>query len=214
MTADNIPLNLSDVRTGFVGRPFSQLVLFHLKRQNQEQRIAGLRGTIEVLPPEIKKSVEAFIDRWNSRAYDTQFWKNDTARTFDEILSDIKVFFSNEQDQLDDETQFNLFNIITLNFAYSAYDQPKMQDFIRGNPFPWISSAALLYPISAVAYGIMKTPMSFIELSGYGIANLGYLLLAASFFTKSFGIFRLHKRWQIIVSGAIALIVGTIFSNI
>ena len=123
-------INLSDLREGVEGRPFCQLIEHHLNSQSQDQRIQGINGTIAMLPQEAKGLIEGFIDRWNLRGYDQAFWQMDTASVFDEITEDAKTVLSEKGLYTDDEMLFNMFNIIVLSYAYSAYDQPKMREFM------------------------------------------------------------------------------------
>ncbi len=148
------PIDLSELRAGFAGRPFSKLINHHLNRQSQDQRIQAINGTIAMLPEEARGLVEGFIDRWNLRAYDRGFWQTDTASVFDDITGDAKNVLSGIGLRTVDEMLFNMFNIIVLSYAYSAYDQPKMREFmgVKGSIFPWVSAISLLYPIGAGIY--------------------------------------------------------------
>ena len=209
-------VNLSELRAGFKGKSFSQLIDHHLNRQSQDQRIQGINGTIAMLPEQARGLVEAFIDRWNLRAYDQVFWHTDTASVFDEITLDAKNVLSETGLQADDEMLFNMFNIIALSYAYSAYDQPKIRQFmgIKASVSPWVSAISLLYPIGAGIYIATQTPASMAMIVGYCLANLGYLLIGAGIIKGTFRIFGLKKRWQVIVAGALAFLVGTFLSNI
>ena len=208
-------INLEEVRKGFQGRPLSKLVEHHLGRQKQDKRVLGIQGTVEMLPKQAKALVEPFIDRWNNRAYEKDFWQMDTAEVFNEIIEDARSILSESGIPFDDETLFNMFNIIVLTYAYSAYDQPKMRKFIgvRFSKFPWISAISLLYPVSAVLYVSASTPASFPMVIGYGLANLGYVMFAAGVFGGTYRIFGITKRWQVFVGAFIAFLVGTALSN-
>lgn len=123
-------INLSELRSGVKGRPFCELIEHHLKSQTQDQRIQGINGTIAMLPEEAQLLVEGFIDRWNLRGYDQAFWQIDAVSVLDEITEDAKTVLSEKGLYTDDEMLFNMFNIIVLSYAYSAYDQPKMREFM------------------------------------------------------------------------------------
>lgn len=209
-------VNLSELRAGFEGRPFSRLIDHHLNRQSQDQRIQGINGTVAMLPEDTRGLVEGFIDRWNLRAYDRAFWQTDTASVFDEMTEDAKKVFFDMGLSADDDMLFNMFNIVVLNYAYSVYDQPKMREFIgiKRTTFPWISAVSLLYPIRAVVYIATQTPASLPMIVGYGLANLGYLLMGAGILKGTFRIFGLKKRWHVFLAGAIVFLIGTLLSNI
>ncbi|HNT90981.1 MAG TPA: hypothetical protein PKO01_04635 [Smithellaceae bacterium] len=209
-------VKISEIRAGFKGRPFSQLVDHHLRRQSQDQRIQGINDTIAMFPEQARGLVEGFIDRWNLRAYKQVFWRMNTASVFDEIMADAKNVLDEAGLQPDDETLFNMFNIIVLSYAHRACDQPKMREFmgLRASVFPWISAVSLLYPIAAGIYVATKTPASAATIVGYFLANLGYLLVGAGMIKGTFKIFALKKRWHVLGAGALAFLVGTFLSNI
>ena len=68
-------IDLEKLKERYCGKPFYKLVQYHLKRQTQESRIQGLQGTIQLLPESAQPLVEEFVDRWNTKAYDKQFWE-------------------------------------------------------------------------------------------------------------------------------------------
>ena len=82
-----------------------------------------------------------------------------------------------------------------------------------GRNLPWGSIASLAYPAGAAIYAA-SSGAPFIAAVGYGLANLGYLLLAAGVFAGTFKVFCLTKRWQVLSSAAFAFGVGTLLSNV
>lgn len=48
----------------------------------------------------------------------------------------------------------------------------------------------------------------------YGISNLGYVLLGAGIIAGSFRVFRLTKRWKVLIAGAVAWVVGAVLTNV
>ncbi|MFI5338415.1 MAG: hypothetical protein ACHQ7N_01075 [Candidatus Methylomirabilales bacterium] len=79
---------------------------------------------------------------------------------------------------------------------------------------PPASAVALLYPTAAVIYLAQSTPAPLIVVAGYGLAQLGYTLLAAGLLVGTFRVFGLRRRWQVLLAGALALTVGTMLSNV
>jgi hypothetical protein len=216
MIDKNRPINLPELRAQFAGTHFFELVQHHLGQQSQRERIHGLQGTIAQLPEAAQGLAENFIDRWNARVYDRGFWQRDTLEVFDEIVADARCILRPIGLETDDEAAFNLFNIIVMNYAYSAYDQPKMREFmgIVGGSFPWPSAVGLLYPICATIYIATSTPAGAIAVIGYGTANLGYLLFAAGVFSGTFQILRLRTRWQVFGAAIVSFLLGTVLSNV
>ncbi|OFW82788.1 MAG: hypothetical protein A2018_00045 [Alphaproteobacteria bacterium GWF2_58_20] len=214
-------INLDELRNGFGGKPFYKLIQHHLKSQNQQDRIFGLLGTMDMLPADVRPLVEGFIDRWNSKCYDRSFWQQDTAIVFDDIINDAQTILSRSGLQSDDELKFNLFTIVTLNYAYAAYDQPKMRAymgmsrcaFING-AFPFFSLIALIYPIGATIHISNYAPATIPMIIGYGLTNLGYLLLVAGIVSGKFGIFGLTKRWQVLSLSLTSILIGISLSNL
>lgn len=86
--------------------------------------------------------------------YDQTFWQRDTASVFNEVIEDAKNVLSRVGVDADDETAFNMFNSVVLSYAWNAYDQPKMREFVRmpGSEFPWPSALSLLSPLSTAIY--------------------------------------------------------------
>ena len=207
--------NLEELRAQFAGSRFCELVAHHLGRQSQDQRAQGVLGTVALLPEAARPVAVGFIDRWNTRAYDKEFWQRDTASVFDEIIDDARTVLRPLGLAADDEAAFNMFNIVVLSYAHSAYDQPNMRDFmqIAAAGFPWASTLALLYPIFATVYIARWTPAGPAMVLGYGLANLGYLLLGAGVWAGSFRILGLKNRRQVFASAVAALVLGAVLSN-
>jgi len=130
MTERKKPIDLPELRAQFAGTRFCELVQHHLRRQTQRERIQGVQGTIALLPATERGLAEEFIDRWNVRTNDRDFWQRDTADVFDEVVADARSVLRPFGLETDDEAAFNLFNIIVLNYAYGAYDQPRMREFM------------------------------------------------------------------------------------
>ncbi|MBK7421390.1 MAG: hypothetical protein WAU44_16325 [Nitrospira sp.] len=209
-------INLPDLRAQFAGTRLRELVQHHLRRQSQRRRIDGLQATINLLPEVARGVAEGFIDRWNAHVYDQEFWERDTSEVFDDIIADARTVLRPLDLETDDEAAFNLFNIVVMNYAYSAYDQPKMREFmgILGGSFPWPSALGLLYPITAIVYVGTATPAGAAMVVGYGIANLGYLLFVAGVFGGTFQILGLNNRWQVFAAAVAAFLLGTLLSNV
>jgi len=128
------PINLDEVKSGFRGKPYNALVQYHIKRQNTKQLATGIEGTKGMLPkellsPDMLNRFDEFFDRWNSRAYDAKFWREDCAEVFTQIINDAAEVLQQAGIRPDDETLFNIFQTVTLSFALAASVQPKMRKF-------------------------------------------------------------------------------------
>jgi len=128
------PIDIEEVKSGFRGKSYNELVQYHIKRQNIRQLAAGIEGTKGMLPKELLSSdmlnhFDEFFNRWNHKAYDSSFWRGDCADVFTNIINDASNVLLQAKIKPDNETLFNIFQIVTLSFAFAASQQPKMRKF-------------------------------------------------------------------------------------
>jgi len=81
----------------------------------------------------------------------------------------------------------------------------------RGFPYP--SLVALLYPVIAIL-SMAKTPAPSILVLGYGFANLGYLLGAATVIPGHFRILGLDARIPTLIAALVFWAIGFALSNV
>lgn len=206
-------IDLNQLKSSFIGRPFYQLIEQHLKKQNTRKLQEAVLGTIEFLPSEAKYLAEGFIDRWNEQVYNKKFWSTDTSEIFTKIIEDAREVLHKASIPVDDKTLFNMFEIVVLSFAYSTSNQPKMQKFIGIKKFPIVSAISLIYPIGASLYAWTKGANLY-GIIGYGLSNLGYLLFIFGLISGSFRIFKLNKRLHVFILSIIVWTLGIILSNL
>ncbi len=123
------PINLDEVRSGFFGKPYNALVQYHIKRESAQILAMSVEGTKNMLPTGTISYLVEFCDRWNLKAYDANFWEEDCAEVFTKIMDDAAEVLLQSGIRPDDETLFNIFQLVTLNFALAASLQPKMRKF-------------------------------------------------------------------------------------
>jgi len=122
-------------------KPYRDLIQHHLKRQSTAQLQLGACGTVELLPDDAQKHIIEFIDAINERmAYDRRFWQHADVKTaFAFIIQeaiktlDVDQWMSAERDAYradNHELAFNLFQIATLSFAYSASMDKNQRKFM------------------------------------------------------------------------------------
>ena len=98
-------------------------------------------GETELLPQHLRPSIVDYIDATNSRfGYDSEFWAQATCRqAFDEIINvaiemlPLDSVIASIKDALNPKNHglaFQLFQIPTLSFAYSASSQRKQRKFM------------------------------------------------------------------------------------
>ena len=122
-------------------KSYRELIQHHLRKQSTRQLQEGATGTVEFLPEPAQEHVIEFIDAVNERiGYDQHFWKYGDVKTafgyiIQEAIKTLNVgqWLSAERDayQPDNhELAFNLFQIATLSFAYSASMDKKQRKFM------------------------------------------------------------------------------------
>ncbi len=122
-------------------KPYRELIQHHIKASPEKKIMEGCLGTINFLPPLIRHNMMAFIDEINFQfATNKYFWEsadcNQALNSFIDVAIDVlplSDYFSSPEQALNPENQdlaFNIFQICTLNFAYSAYSQPKQRKFM------------------------------------------------------------------------------------
>lgn len=124
-------------------RPYRELVEHHLRHQSEAQLQIASLGEISGLSTDMRADVERFIDVVNSVVgLDSQFWETATCRDAYDRFIELAIgvfhqegFVGNPTDPMwleDEELAFQLFQIPTLSFAYSASGQRAQRKGIFG----------------------------------------------------------------------------------
>lgn len=74
------------------------------------------------------------------------------------------------------------------------------------------STISLLYPIVAMIYIATKTSEVSVII-GYGLSQLGYVMIFAGVYKGTFLVFNLDKRLQVLVVAVVCVGMGFIFIN-
>lgn len=124
------PVDLSELRQGLRGKPYRELIKLHLDRESALELETATQQTILMLPDEVLDQVGAFIDKWNQRVFDAGFWSEDCAAVLDAITTEAYVWIVPQSARLSDEDLFNIFQIVTLNYAFMAAKQANVRGLI------------------------------------------------------------------------------------
>jgi len=81
------------------------------------------------------------------------------------------------------------------------------------DPLPWGSMLGLLVAVAALLY-ILRTPATALEIAGYALSQLGYVLAAAGIFKGTFLALGLRKRSHVFALAAVCLVVGVALVNV
>ena len=122
-------------------KPYRKLVEYHIKRAHPERLRQAGKGEIDLLPVHLQPLSMEYIDGLNHRfANDKHFWKTASCQEafaliieaamellpIDQKITTLEDAFSPENQEL----AYGLFQIATLNFAYSASFQRKQRKFM------------------------------------------------------------------------------------
>ena len=128
---ENWPVSVDDLVQGLRGKRFGELVLHHVKRKSLSHVIDALMQTIFLLPKQLQGSSEEWIDINNQYGRDEAFWQSDCGEVCLSIIERAKHFSTKFGVRVDNNTLFNLFQIIVLTFAYTAHREPSSKAFIQ-----------------------------------------------------------------------------------
>ncbi len=122
-------IDLEELKSGFLGKPYKLLVQQHVKRGNAQFIMGAIDGTKRMLPPGATNHLVDFIDRWNRQAYDASFWMRDSAKVLSDVIEEARTSLSEAGITTDEETLFDVFQLVTLTFALNASLQPELRKF-------------------------------------------------------------------------------------
>jgi hypothetical protein len=140
----NLQVFLNSIRK----RPYRDLIQEYLKKQSTEQLLQAYKKTISLLPSQYQGLIEPFVDHMNYYVKERDYWNKNCREVFDIIINAAHYYhignirsFSLEEyiSSEDQEMLYNLFQIVTLNYAHAASQQPEMRKFlgIKKGLFRW-----------------------------------------------------------------------------
>jgi len=124
-------MDINSLAQQFTGRKFGELVLHHYKKQNLRQIMLAMQGTINELPQSARSSIESWIDEVVPLGADASFWQRDCGEVLLEICGSARQKLANYGVRATDDQLLSMFNIIVLNFAYSAHKHATNRAFIK-----------------------------------------------------------------------------------
>ena len=132
---------LEEFLSGAGNRPYRELVEHHIKRTSTKRLQEAVLSETALLPEEFQPLVLDYIDETNARfGYDREFWAlTSCGDAFKAIIGaaisifPLDVILESVESALEPENHelaFQLFQIPTLSFAYSASTQRKQRKFM------------------------------------------------------------------------------------
>ncbi|SRR6266480_426654 len=120
-------ISINQMIADLTGKAYGQLVQTHLGKLGA-QLPAGIAASVAFCTPGERAASEAIIDDYNAKGYDAAFWTSDAGEMLASVSCDLNdALFP---DTADEAGVFNLFQLITQNFALMAREQKAFNDFI------------------------------------------------------------------------------------
>jgi len=152
-------ITIEQLKEQYSGIPFNQLINEHLKKSYSRQFILNaIKGTLDLLPKPARGICGDLVDRWGAQILNQYFWRTDTAIVLTQITDDARNILISVGAPVDDETLFNIFQIIVLNYAYNAFDQPRLRKIMGIE-----SSAGCIMPIMIIALVLIILLLIFVR---------------------------------------------------
>ena len=206
-----------------------ELIEHHYARFSKEHLESAVRGDKEDMSHIPPIAFWLFIDLCEKISTTDEFLQKDTFEVFDQFTTIASIILKDLDVSTDlEEAQFNLFNHAINIFALKAHNDSSYrkklienvalsaQDGeIKGAKFLW-SGLSLLYPTYASIWLTLQNSSYayWSTILGYGIVQLGYILIAAGVIKGTFNVFRLQKRSHVFGAAVVCQIVGLYFYNL
>lgn len=121
-------VNLNQLQEQFKGAKYRKLVQEHIRKVGPRLELA-LSTAVEALTEEERTVGEGLIDEYNHKGYQQAFWQRDCDSVLKDICTEFSELISQAGASTDDKIMFNMFQIITMNFALQARDQKALREF-------------------------------------------------------------------------------------
>ncbi len=122
-------LCLSALKRQWGDAEYRHLAETHVRTGSTNLRIA-VEGTVLLFDQEERPIVEAMIDEYNVMGYDPAFWRRSCADLLDEITWEFGRPMAPIGRVPEGWVGFEVFQLITLNFAQMACEQKELREFM------------------------------------------------------------------------------------
>ena len=124
------------LRKQFSGAKYKSLIKEHIRKTGSRLQPA-ISSCIEALNDEERDVAEKMIDIFNQMGAEKRFWQRDCGKIFEQIWCMFFVTMSERGKQGDNKIAFNIFQLITMNFAIHASQSKELRKVmgIRKNLF-------------------------------------------------------------------------------
>lgn len=160
-------------RARVADRPYRDILRFHLRRHDRERIERGLRGSLAVLPPELRRLGRELSERWASELRAGELDGTDCGEVIGRLEAAAREAGEGEPG---DDRLFDLFEVATLELALEALDDPDLRSAVGVEPegifwrHRWNLAAAAVLAWGAAA---VRDPMwEALLWAGLGLALL------------------------------------------
>ncbi|MFO8013102.1 MAG: hypothetical protein R6X20_07335 [Phycisphaerae bacterium] len=122
-------VNLDELRRQWGDVEYRFLVREHVRKSGANLSRA-VAGSVLVFNAAERPVAEVLIDEYNAMAQNRAFWHRSAAEMLDEIAEAFGERMSEAGLKPEGWLKFEVFQLITLNFAEMAYEQKRMRKFI------------------------------------------------------------------------------------
>ncbi|MCH7879035.1 MAG: hypothetical protein IH914_06965 [candidate division Zixibacteria bacterium] len=124
-----VDVDLDSLREQFSGARYSELVERQMRSLNCRLELA-IQGAIAAFTEEERIVAEHIIDIFNDMASESSFWTRDCADVFDQICTMFSVLLSERGVSTESRVIFNMFQLVTTNFAEHARKSKTARKFM------------------------------------------------------------------------------------
>jgi len=108
-----------------------EFVLNYIKKSSYTEITTTMEKTLKSLPADMQPVVVDMVDEVGPFAYKKEFWTDNCAKVF-QFIADISAEqFRQENIAFTNSNLFDIYIIISLNYAGNAASDPKMTKFIK-----------------------------------------------------------------------------------
>lgn len=119
----SIPTMIVDLR----GKQYRHLVEAHMRKLGKGLPVS-MAAAVALFTPEERRAAEGIIDQFNAQGYQETVWLSDAGTILESISRRLNEALSPAP--AEDAAVFNLFQLVTMNFAWMAHEQKALRKFI------------------------------------------------------------------------------------
>ena len=121
-------VDLAQLAEQFKGSQYRKLVEQHLRQVGSKLELA-IGAAISACTNTERQVGEGLIDEYNQMGNDQSLWQRDCAEVLQEVYACFEERMSQAGVPADEKGKFNMFQIITMNFALQTRDQRRFRKF-------------------------------------------------------------------------------------